>query len=590
MKIALRWKISLLFAVLSLLILLPLYAYLRQAVQRHEIQLLAAEMLTQARLVAAQLPQEKKPSAASWQKWAQQIEESVQARVTVIGPEGDVWADSHENPAVMDNHANRPERLEALEKGYGFTVRYSQTLQCDMLYVAVRASKRPEAEAIIVRLARPLVSIYASQAHLRHSLALAFLVAVLGAWLGGLLASQQLSRALKPLLRAAQRIREGDLEAHVEKLSAPELEELGEAFTAATASLRKLLKTTQRESRFYSAILQQMSDAVIIVDHEGLVQFINSACARLFNLQPQEVEGRSAEQVALSFELSSLLRQALAQGAVLHDEVRLLQPQPRYLATVVTPLFDEAGRIIGAVGLLHEVTELRRMDEVRREFVANASHELRTPAAGIKALAEALQMGALHDPEKGPRFVAQIVEAADRLTAILDDMLTLTRVERGQQLFKPEKVNVRRLAEEIGEQLRLKAEEKQISLEIAVAAQDTVWADPEGLHTVLLNLVDNALKYTPANGRVIIEGRANSQGYELSVSDTGIGIPAEHLPRIFERFYRVDKARDRASGGTGLGLAIVKHIVEAHKGRVDVRSTPGQGSTFTVYFPFPQAS
>ncbi len=590
MKIALRWKISLLFAVLSLLILLPLYGYLRQAVQRHEIQLLAAEMLIQARLAAAQLPHEEKPSASSWQKWAQQIGESVQARVTVIGPDGAVWADSHENPAVMDNHANRPERLEALEKGYGLAVRYSQTLQCDMLYVAVKARAVSNAEAIILRLARPLSSIYAAQAHLRHSLVLAFLVALLGAWLGGLLAAQQLSRALKPLLRAAQRIREGDLEAYVEKLSAPELEELGEAFTAATEKLRNLLKTTQRESRFYSAILQQMSDAVIIVDHEGLVQFINSACARLFNLEPQAVAGRSAEQVALSFELSSLLRQALAQGAVLHDEVRLLQPQPRYLATVVTPLSDDAGRIIGAVGLLHDVTELRRMDEVRREFVANASHELRTPAAGIKALAEALQMGALHDPEKGPRFVAQIVEAADRLTAILDDMLTLTRVERGQQLFKPEKVNVRRLAEEIVEQLRLKAEEKQISLEIAVEAQDTVWVDPEGLHTVLLNLVDNALKYTPANGRVSIQGRANSRGYELAVSDTGIGIPAEHLPRIFERFYRVDKARDRASGGTGLGLAIVKHIVEAHKGRVDVRSTPGQGSTFSVYFPYPEAS
>ena len=215
---------------------------------------------------------------------------------------------------------------------------------------------------------------------------------------------------------------------------------------------------------------------------------------------------------------------------------------------------------------------------------------MRTPAAAVKALAEALQMGALKDRERGPRFVQQIVEAADRQTSILDDMLTLTRVERGSELLHIGPLKAAEAFEEAARQIRPAATARGVDLLVEVAPDDQLQADASGLHTILLNLLDNGVKYTPQGGSVTLHGRAVPGAYEITVSDTGIGIPTEHQSRIFERFYRVDKARDRATGGTGLGLAIVKHLMETHGGRISVRSADGQGTTFTLSFPGTQAS
>jgi signal transduction histidine kinase len=227
------------------------------------------------------------------------------------------------------------------------------------------------------------------------------------------------------------------------------------------------------------------------------------------------------------------------------------------------------------------------MDQVRREFVSNASHELRTPTAGIKALAEVLQGGALQDPSRGPEFLQQIIDASDRLTAILDDMLVLTRIERGQELLRPVWVEVGQAVGEALHQVQAQARQRDLALISDVPDGDRLYADRGALDTILTNLLDNAVKYTRAAGHVRVFGRQVPGGYEVSVSDTGVGVPEQDQERIFERFYRVDEGRDRASGGTGLGLAIVKHSVEAHGGRVRVRSRLGEGSTFTVFLPEP---
>jgi len=237
------------------------------------------------------------------------------------------------------------------------------------------------------------------------------------------------------------------------------------------------------------------------------------------------------------------------------------------------------------VGLLHDVTQLRETNRVRQDFVANASHELRTPAAGIKALAEALQAGAMEDPERGPEFAGQIVDAADRLTEILDDMLTLTRVERGARMLEPKMTDVGAALEDAADQVRPAADQKGVGVTVECDEGDRVYADPDSLQTLLLNLLDNAVKYTPEGGTVTARGREVPGGYQLAVEDTGVGIPREHQQRIFERFYRVDRARDRATGSTGLGLSIVRHIAESHGGRVAVSSREGEGSTFTAFLP-----
>lgn len=360
---------------------------------------------------------------------------------------------------------------------------------------------------------------------------------------------------------------------------------LAEVFNNTLERLAGLLAASEKESRYYAAILEQMTDAVVVVDEGRRVQFVNRTFGNMFGVDVEQVAGRLPEEVSLNYELSNLLARAVGQKTAQRDQIRLLHPGPRVLLALAAPLFGEDKAVMGAVGLLHDMTDLQKTEQVRRDFVSNASHELRTPAAGIKALAEALKAGAMKDPERGPEFVDRIIEAVERLGDILDDMLTLTRVERGQELLRAEWLEVAVLFEEAVQQIRAAATAKGVSLSSQYEQSDLVYADAGSLETVLVNLLDNAVKYTPAAGDVVLSGMKVPGGYEIAVKDTGIGIPAEDLDRIFERFYRADKSRARAAGGTGLGLAIVKHIVEAHGGKAFVSSTPGQGSTFRVFFP-----
>jgi len=385
--------------------------------------------------------------------------------------------------------------------------------------------------------------------------------------------------------RVATRLRSGDLSARVGEVRVGPLGGLAAQVNGAVEHLVGLLVDARGQSRYYGAILDQMTDAVVAIDERGRVQFINHAFARLFGAEPDDARERPLENVTLNYDLSALVTRAIEQRTTQRASLRLTHPADRMLECVATPLTDEQGQAIGAVALLHDLTQVREADRVRQDFVANAGHELRTPAASIKALAEALQAGALTDPKRGPEFAKQIVDAADRLTEILDDMLTLTRVERGAQLLEPMMVDACTALEDAVNMVRPAARLKGISVSTECAQGEQAYADQASLQTLLVNLLDNAVKYTPANGSVLARGRSVPGGYELAVSDTGVGIPAEHQERIFERFYRADRARDRATGGTGLGLSIVRHIAQAHGGRVTVSSQEGKGSTFTAFFP-----
>ena len=584
MNLSLRWKITVAFTLLAVVVFLLLDVAVQTLVSRHGEQLVQQSLLVQARLAERLLPPPWTASAALQGRVAD-FDRLTQARVTLIGADGKVLADSRDRPEAMESHADRPERLRALGQGWGSATRHSHTLGLDMLYLAVAVPESGTEGRPVLRLSRPLTEVYAASQHLRQTIWLGFVLAAALVWVVSLLLSNNLVAPIDNLVRVARRVDRGDLQARVEGVHGPDLGELANVFNSALDSLAHAVSLSQRESRYYAAILEQMSDAVVIVDQSGHVQFINPTFGRLFGLDPGAVTGRTSEEAALNYELSALLERAISQGAVQSDEVRLLYPEARILATTVTPLQDDQGQTIGAIGLLRDVTDAHRLDDMRREFVANASHELRTPTAAVKALAEALQMGALTDPNMGPRFVQQIVEAADRQTGILDDMLTLTRVERGRELLNVAPLNAAEALGEAAGQIQPTASAKAVALQVAVDGGDQVNADAAGLHTILLNLLDNAVKYSRRGGSVTLKGATVPGGYEITVTDTGPGIPLEHQSRIFERFYRVDKARDRATGGTGLGLSIVKHVAEAHGGRVSVRSVEGEGSTFTVFFP-----
>ncbi|MBN1458839.1 MAG: PAS domain-containing protein [Armatimonadetes bacterium] len=585
---SLRWRITLVFVAMVGIILAGVGLRLRSAILRQTTDTLRQRLLAEARLSIVSAPEFPWDQSEALTAWTQELDQHLGARVTLVAADGTVVADSRYDAAEMENHADRPERLEAMRRGWGSAVRRSDTLGTEMLYGAV-AAQHEGSQGEVLRLALPLTAVEAASQELRRALIVIFLVAAVLALVVVPWISKALTEPVERLVVAARRVARGDLDARVIGDVYGELGELTRVFNSAIERLSRLLQSSQSEAAQYAAILEQMSDAVVILDEQERVILANTAFGRLFGVRTETIAGEYVEQVALNYELTQLLTRALQQGSWQRDEVRLLHPEPRTLVGVANPITGNEGELMGAVGLLHDVTDLYRADQVRRDFVANASHELRTPAAGIKALAEALQAGALSDPDKGPDFVQQIVEATDRLTAILDDMLLLTRVERGQELLHREWVEVRQACAEALSHVEQRAASEGIDVQCTVSGEDRVYADSASLQTVLINLLDNAVKYTPRGGAVAVRGRQTPEGYELEVSDTGVGIPEADRERIFERFYRVDKARDRATGGTGLGLAIVKHSVEAHGGQVTVRSEEGEGSKFTVVFPPPRA-
>lgn len=463
------------------------------------------------------------------------------------------------------------------------------------LYVSPFAGERRVADLLCasaaledgttIVIAAPPAPITAAQERLSRALIATFVLMTILVLAAASRGWGSLDVALDRMEVALRRLRDGDLSARAHEIPRSPVRGLTSSVNEALDHLTALLAAARGRSRYYGTILDQMTDAVVATDERGHVRFINRSFTRLIGTEPGEAEGRPLESVTLNYDLSALVTRAVQQGTVQRAELRLTHPHQRFLEAAATPLRDEDDRPIGAVALLHDLTPLREADQIRVDFVANAGHELRTPAAGIKALAEALLGGALRDPQHGPQFLEQIVAAADRLAAILDDMLTLARVERGAQLLQPSNVNVRTALDDAANMVRPRAMQKSVPVTVEADEGDAVYADEPSLRTLLLNLLDNAVKYTPAGGSVTAHGRAVGGGYELSVTDTGVGIPEEHLERIFERFYRVDRARDRATGGTGLGLSIVKHIAEAHGGSVHVRSREGEGSTFTAFLP-----
>lgn len=326
----------------------------------------------------------------------------------------------------------------------------------------------------------------------------------------------------------------------------------------------------------------QWEDGVVMVDGSLRLLLVNAAAASLFAPSGEPEEGRHVLLALQSSELEQTLLEALRAGHAQQREFELPYPRQRFLRVRAFPL-KEAGQILGCVAFVRDLTELRRLETVRRDFVANVSHELRTPIASIKALAEALLAGGLEETQVAENFLTSIVQEADRLARITDDLLILSQAEGGQIRRAP--VDMGEAVQEVAQRFQPQANRRSITLLVEIPPLPPVLADRDQIVQVLTNLIDNALKYTPKGGSVWVEAQARDDEVEVRVRDTGIGIPEAHLPRIFERFYRVDKARSRELGGTGLGLSIVKHIVEAHGGRVGVESEVGKGSTFFFTLP-----
>ncbi|MBI4492357.1 MAG: HAMP domain-containing protein [Chloroflexi bacterium] len=589
----LQWRIAASYVALIAAVLLALGVYLASELPRQQLAMLETQLHRQARLVADDAQRHlATQDPAGLDALAKQLGREIGARVTLIAADGTVLGDSDHDPASMDNHATRPEVQQALQTGSGLSERHSATVEQDLLYVAVPMAREGELLGV-ARVALPVHEVQQASRGILAAVATTFAAAALLAIALALLLARITVGRIETLTQAARRLAGGDLHQTVPVQGHDELSLLGQAFNDMAARLRAHVQAISEERARLAAVLRYMADGVVIVDAEGMVHLVNPAAARLLQVTPAQAEGRSVVAVVRDHELAAAVSAAQA-GEEAAERPRLVELGPPGQRRTVQALASRIPRAHEArpriLLILQDVTELRRAETVRRDFVANVSHELRTPVAALKALVETLEGGALEAPEVARDFLTRMGVEVDGLAQLVAELLELSRIESGQGALRLQPVDLAAEVATAAERLRPLAERQGVHL--TVEAHDglpSLSVDPERLQQVVTNLVHNAVKFTPPGGRVTVCTEWRDREVAVVVADTGCGIAPEALPRLFERFYKADRAR--AGGGTGLGLAIAKHVVQAHGGRVWAESAgEGQGATFTFTVPLTEPS
>ena len=518
--------------------------------------------------------------------WIRKLAADSGLRLTLIRIDGVVVADSSVEPAqvgTMENHRNRPEVREALTRGSGMSVRKSATTGHTYVYAA-QILAGPRGETLVLRLAEPLEQLQTLRGQLAAAMALAALAAGLAILITSLWLDRRLFEPLSRLIADARDIAAG----RAARVAVPEEDELAAlalALNRLAATAEEQFEAVREERDHLRQILASMSEGVLVVGPDGRALMLNPAFHRLFDLTG-DFSGRPVLEIVRHPGFSRLVEDTLRLGQPQTAQIELSTLERRTLMLASSPLSGGAGGGLGAVVVTRDTTELTRVADMRRDFVANVSHELKTPLAAIRGFAETLRDGALDEPPTARRFTDRILSQCHRLQELLNDLLTLSRLEGVAPALERESVDLGALVRRAAELISAAAREKRV--EIAVEADGAVppmLGDPDGLERLVLNLLDNAVKYNRPDGQVTLRLSRSDGEAVLEVSDTGIGIPPESIPRLFERFYRVDKGRAREEGGTGLGLAIVKHVAQAHGGQVEVESRLGRGSIFRVKLP-----
>lgn len=586
----LLWQLFAAFLAVTLAALLGVTWYVTGQIKAFYYARMEDDLLARARLVEGPVREALRSGGdqgrAEVQRLCARAGEASGTRITVMLPDGTVAGDSDETPAVMENHAGRPEMAAALRGERQPSVRYSHTVRRTMMYVAVPV--REDGRLLgVLRTAVPAEDIDEALSAVRARVAGAGAAAAAIAALLGLWVSRRAARPLEEMRQGAERFARGDFSRRLPLRGSVELARLADTMNQMAAELDDRIKTVVAQRNEREAVLSSMTEGVLAVDPEQRVISLNRAAAELLEVDGREAQGRSLQEVSRNPELHGLVDQVLSGHQSALAEIVLPCVPPRFLQVHGSVLRDADGRQIGALVVLADVTRIKRLENVRRDFVANVSHELKTPVTSIKGFVETLLDGAMHDPEDAERFLRIVASQADRLSGIIDDLLTLSRVE--QEAEKAEVLLERGPLDEVlraaVDACRLKADEKNVRIELACEEGLEARRNPPLLEQAVVNLIDNAVKYSAEGQTVRVEAGRTGGEIAIRVTDQGCGIPRQHLDRVFERFYRVDKARSRKLGGTGLGLSIVKHIAQAHGGRATVESAVGQGSTFAVCLP-----
>ncbi len=560
--------------------LLALDFYLTRYTAHREVESVRQQLESIARVLAGEIPGVQQ---AEMENWAKDAGERARARVTFITPSGRVLADSQHDPETMENHAGRPEIREAVGAGIGSSIRHSDTINRDLCYLAISINYHGE-PGYVLRLAVPLEDVQASVRAVRGRILAASLVAALLSLGIAYFFSNSLTQRINRLRAFAEGFvrapASGDLDASADD----ELGALAKSLNRTAHQLRELVDRLSLESARREAILSGMVEGVLAVNQEMRVTFCNDFFLRALGRSDPPAENTPLVELIRDPDLHNLMEQVLTTGTPAKQRLQLASAHDRVFEVQAAPLAAPSNR--GAIAILHDITDLERLERVRKDFVANVSHELRTPLTAIRGYAETLLEGALEDPENNRKFLEIIKAHSIRLNNIASDLLTLSELESGRLAAEAEPVEVSAAVQAALRTVESEARLRDVRLVWEKKEDAVVRGDRTRLEQALINLLDNAVKFNHAGGEVRVGTERTTNGQvRITVADAGMGIPSEHLSRIFERFYRVDKARSRELGGTGLGLSIVKHVVERMGGSVTVESQLGKGSTFTILLP-----
>ncbi|HEV7510382.1 MAG TPA: ATP-binding protein [Candidatus Acidoferrum sp.] len=557
---------------------------LRRAYERTAYsELSAVAGIAQARASALPaLPPSRSEDAAKLKEWVSQMAASG-ARVTIIGSDGQVFAESQSDSQTMENHINRPEVREALAKGSGRAIRHSVTVNRDLHYYALRHDMAT-GPPIILRFALPVETVDDVLQSFRRSLWLSSFVILLIAGVAALEISRVFTDRVERLKDFSRRVAAGDFTAIPSDSSGDALDALGASMNRTAAQLDETIRTLTEERNLSTAILGSMVEGVAVVNGSERLLFANQGFAGILNLKFPPKSGSALVEIVRQTELIEAVRHVLHGESRVEAEIVTGTLRQKYFAATVASV--RAGDTLGAVLVLHDITELRRLERVRRDFVANVSHEFRTPLTAIQGFAETLLAGAIDDAQNRVRFLEIILEHARRLARLTEDLLRLSQMDSDRLELEIDEVSVSQIVDSCLATAQHRALENGLNLSVKIPSNlPTVAGDRRRLAEVLQNLLDNARQYTLPGGEIVLSAEAHALEVVFTVSDTGIGIPRTDQSRIFERFYRVDAARSREAGGTGLGLAIAKHLIEAQGGRIWVESELGKGSHFHFSVP-----
>jgi two-component system, OmpR family, phosphate regulon sensor histidine kinase PhoR len=566
--------------------------------KQSHIQLLEDNMVREIRLLQTMMEFPDTDSADALSYYTNrslQLEELSDARVTFILKDGKVIGDSESDPLTMDNHAYREEMLQAVKEGRGSTIRRSDTLEQDMLYVALPVKAGENFDGFV----RLSVSLKAVDQGVRQGwtvMGIGLLVLFLIAALVSYRVAKGLTSPLEKITRVARRISRLEYDARVKIHRKDEIGQLAQAINGMADSLQTQLRTIRDNEDLLQSVLNNMTGGIVMVNGAGQIILVNRAAERMLGINAEVITGKSYRELKQHYELTKLMEQGLESKEGFHEERNIYYPVESIIRLdgVAMMQEEEQESYRGMLFLLQDVSDIRRLERMRSEFVANVSHELKTPLAAVKGFAETLLGGGVTDERTSRSFLQIIYDESERLNRLIGDILELSKIEskRIQMDYSP--IHLSAFFDTISEMMRTVAEKKRISLELDIPEELFMEGDEDKLRQIFMNLLSNAISYTQEGGRVKLTAlEKHSHGnaediVEFIVKDSGIGIPKKDLPRIFERFYRVDKARSRGSGGTGLGLSIVKHLVDLHHGTIKVESELGIGSSFIIELPILQ--